>query len=583
MSAPGAAANSTPKVGRNDACPCGSGRKYKHCCQAQDARANARPGAAHAAPPSAGLKQRFQALALRGKQHGEAGRWAEAVIAFRELVRLAPDLPEARSDLGIACLALGRLEEAAANLQRAIELRPSFELALIHLASALLQLGRDSEALVSYRRLSRRAGDPLERRRYLAQALAIEGKWDEAEKELRRLLAQAPTHAEARRLLAELLSERGVLDEAAQHLAQAVEYLPAAFQRLTAVKRIEEADRPLVERMCALAERPGIDASLSVPIRFGLGKAFDDLGDYAEAMRQYDAANQVRAASERLDRASLAARYDRIISGFTAEAIDRLAQSVITPHGLEGGTPLFIVGMPRSGTTLVEQILSSHPAVAAGGELPFWTDERRGWDSSRIGAVNAEMLSKAAADYYAQLRRIGPQALRVTDKRPRNFEMLGLIRVAMPAARIIHCRRRALDTALSIFFTNFGARLEYAWDRGDLVFAYRQYERLMDHWRRLLPADRFTEVQYETLVADREAETRRMVAICGLDWDEACLAPERNRRVVRTASLWQARQPVYTTSVERWRRYEPWLGELRELLPAAEAGAQRLLGTDQTE
>ena len=159
----------------------------------------------------------------------------------------------------------------------------------------------------------------------------------------------------------------------------------------------------------------------------------------------------------------------------------------------------------------------------------------------------------------------------MTDKAPRNFELLWLIRLALPDARVIHCRRHPVDTCLSIFFANFSARQDYACDRGDLVFFYRQYERLMDHWRRALPADRFTEVEYETLIADREAETRRLVAFCGLDWDDACLTPERNGRVVKTASLWQARQPVYETSVDRWRRYEPWLGELKELMPAEEA------------
>jgi hypothetical protein len=227
--------------------------------------------------------------------------------------------------------------------------------------------------------------------------------------------------------------------------------------------------------------------------------------------------------------------------------------------------------MPRSGTTLVEQILSSHPAVAAGGELNFWGDRLRGWLAPKFGAADAGALAKAAEDYRAELRRIGPDALRVTDKTPRNYELLWPLRLAFPEARVIHCRRSPVDTCLSIFFKNFSARQGYACDRGDLVFFYRQYKRLMDHWRRTLPADRFTEVVYETLVADREAETRRLIAFCGLNWDDACLAPERNSRAVKTPSLWQVRQRVYHTSVERWRRYEPWLGELRELLPAAEA------------
>jgi hypothetical protein len=161
----------------------------------------------------------------------------------------------------------------------------------------------------------------------------------------------------------------------------------------------------------------------------------------------------------------------------------------------------------------------------------------------------------------------------VTDKAPPNVELLGVISLAFPNARIIHCQRRPIDTCLSIYFTNFSERREWAWNRGDLVFFYRQYERLMDHWRRALPTNRLIEVEYETLIASQEAETRRLIAFCGLDWDDACLAPDRNQRVVKTWSMWQARQPVYNTSVERWRRYEPWLGELRELLPAAEAAA----------
>jgi Sulfotransferase family len=154
---------------------------------------------------------------------------------------------------------------------------------------------------------------------------------------------------------------------------------------------------------------------------------------------------------------------------------------------------------------------------------------------------------------------------------PRNFELLWLPRLALPNARIIHCRRHPIDTCLSNYFADFWAQ-DYAWDRGDLVFFYRQYQRQMDHWRKLLPANRFIEVDYEALVADREAETRRLVAFVGLEWNDACLAPERNARLIKTASKWQARQPVYKTSVDRWRHYEPWLGELRELAPVAREG-----------
>ena len=165
------------------------------------------------------------------------------------------------------------------------------------------------------------------------------------------------------------------------------------------------------------------------------------------------------------------------------------------------------------------------------------------------------------------MRAFGPGAKRITDKMPDNFLLLGLIHRVFPNATLIHCRRHPIDTALSILATDFTSPLEYASERGDLVFFYRQYERLMAHWRKVLPTDRLIEVDYEALVADPEPQTRRLLSACGLDWNDACLAPHLNTRKVETASVWQVRQPIYRTSVERWRRYEPWLGELRELAP----------------
>jgi len=170
-----------------------------------------------------------------------------------------------------------------------------------------------------------------------------------------------------------------------------------------------------------------------------------------------------------------------------------------------------------------------------------------------------------AEDYLALLRRIGPNALRVTDKNPFNFLWAGLIHQALPNARFIHCRRDPIDTCLSIYFTRFASAQPFAYDRGDLLFYYRQYQRLMAHWQSVLPPDRLLEIDYQELTADPEQQTRRIVAFCGLAWDDGCLAPERNERRVRTASIWQARQPVYRSSVERWRNYQPWLGELAEL------------------
>ena len=416
-----------------------------------------------------------------------------------------------------------------------------------------------------YRKLGRVTKDPLLRRHFSAQALAIEGKREEAETELRRVLAIAPDKSGSRALLAQLLSDQGKFDEAARHLALVVDEVPDAFRRLTTIKRITEDDRPLIERMRALADAPALEVGSRISIAFGLGKAFDDLGDYEQAMLSFETGNRLKAKTLRLDRPALAAGYDHLINRCTAEELRNACKA--TNPSADGDLPIFIVGMPRSGSTLVEQILSSHPHVAAGGELTFWLDRTRADGASGPGDLDPHASARDAQDYSAALRKIGPRALRVTDKALDNYARIWRILLAFPSARIIHCRRHPVDTCLAIFFQLFGQPYDFAYDRGDLVFAYRQYERLMEHWRRTLPAGHILEVDYERLIVDREVETRRLIDFCGVGWHEACLRPEENDRLVRTSSLWQVRQPVYVTAVERWRRYEPWLGELRELMP----------------
>jgi hypothetical protein len=231
--------------------------------------------------------------------------------------------------------------------------------------------------------------------------------------------------------------------------------------------------------------------------------------------------------------------------------------------------------MPRSGTTLVEQIVSSHRDVAAGGELGFWEQRSTIREAAIADGITPQTAEEMASAYRAALREISPDGRSVTDKLPTNFLALGLVRLAVPDAAIIHCRRHPLDTCISIYSKRLPGSF-YSRDRASLVFYYRQYQRLMAHWRAVLPPEKFLEVDYEALVADREAQTRRLIAFLGLDWDEACLAPERNPSLVRTASMWQVRQPVYSSSVGRWRRYEPWLGELRALLDEAPAEATEL-------
>jgi len=227
---------------------------------------------------------------------------------------------------------------------------------------------------------------------------------------------------------------------------------------------------------------------------------------------------------------------------------------------------VFVVGMPRSGTTLVEQILASHPAAFGAGELPFWNGAAAMRIESRSAARAQDSLVRAAEKYLASLRELSPDASRVIDKMPANFLHLGAIHAALPDARIIHTRRNPIDTCVSIYFQNFGAEHFYASDLDDLAAYYSGYLRLMDHWRRTLPASALLEVPYEQLVEEPETWSRRMLEFVGLPWDSRCLDFHATERTLSTFSKWQARQKINKLSVGRWRRYEPYLRPLLRLV-----------------
>ena len=391
---------------------------------------------------------------------------------------------------------------------------------------------------------------------------------------LRHMLARDPGNAMAHDLLGNLLSEFGRFDEARECFQRAITIAPllaGCYYDLVRCRPVTGEDDGLLQRMEAALATPGLDAAQRLRIHLAIGKAADDLGDYALAMRHFDAADGVRRSTSSFDSAAFSIETDRILARCTPELIARAPEL-----GSSDRTPVLILGMPRSGTTLVEQIVSMHPEVGAGDELNFWNERGAAWHRSAPagnetpGVVKElpakEFLAKAAADYLGLLRTIAPKAARVTDKMPFNFLWAGLIHIAFPRAIIIHCRRAAVDTALSIHQTHFHPGLAFPTGGDELVAYFRGYRRLTDHWRSVLPADRFLEVDYEELTRAPEPVIRRIIAACGLAWHDACLRPESNPRAVRTPSKWQTRQPIYRTSVARWRRYEPWLGPLRALV-----------------
>lgn len=494
----------------------------------------------------------------------ETGRIAEAIAAFERAVANSPDYADAHFRLGIALEAHGNAREAIAAYHCATELLPSLTEAWFRAGALVYTMGHRDGALGCFRRASAVGGNTSFGRLGKARALLIEEHNQAAEQVLRRTLALEPGNAMAHDLLGIVLSEAGFFDEAREHFERAIAIAPllaGSYYDLVRCRPVTNEDHGLLERMEAALATPGLEASQRHRLHLAIGKAADDLGDYALAMQHFDAADDLRRASSPFDSAAFSKLIDGLIARCTSDWIARTAAL-----GSSDATPVLIVGMPRSGTTLVEQIVSMHPEVAAGDELNFWNERGAAWYGS--GAVGDEkpFLANAAADYVRVLRAISPKARRVTDKMPFNFLWAGLIHVVFPRATIIHCRRAAVDTALSIHQTHFHPGLAFPTGGAELVTYFRDYQRLIQHWRNVLPGERFIEIDYEELTREPEPAIRRIIAACGLAWHEGCLRPERNPRPVKTPSKWQTRQPIYRSSVARWRRYEPWLGCLRGLI-----------------
>jgi Flp pilus assembly protein TadD len=498
----------------------------------------------------------------------EVGRVPDAIAALQLAVASNPRYADAYFRLGIALEKLGNIGGAIAAYQRATKLLPSLTEAWFRAGALVYILGHLDEAIGCFRRAAASGGKTSFARLGKARALLIEDRNQEAEQVLREMLVADPRNALAYEWLGNLLSELGRFDEARACFERAIAIAPLLAGNYYDLVRCRPvtSDDGLLQGMEAALATPGLEAGQRQRLHLAIGKVAEDLGNYALAMQHFDAADAVRRGFGSFDSGAFSNLIDRLIAYCTPELIARAPEL-----GSCDATPVLIIGMPRSGTTLVEQIVSMHPEVVAGGELNFWNERGAAWHRSGVAGnerpfLVSEFLAKAAADYLGVLRALAPRAARVTDKMPFNFLWAGLIHVAFPRAIIIHCRRVAIDTALSIHQTHFHPVLAFPTGGAELVAYFRSYQRLIDHWRSVLPADRFIEVDYEELTGAPEAAIRRIIAASGLAWHDRCLRPESNPRAVKTPSKWQTRQPIYRTSVARWRRYEAWLGPLRALV-----------------
>jgi tetratricopeptide (TPR) repeat protein len=464
-------------------------------------------------------------------------------------------------------LQAGRVTEAIAAHHRLLEADPALPDAWYNLAFLLQQHRRYAEALDSYAKaLALGIATPeevhLNRAVILTEHLR---RAEEAEQEFLLALAKNPRYVPALVNLGNLYEQSGDRARALQAYQAALALAPGnalALSRLPNVKPLSGPDDPVFATLRQAIANPSATASDRTDLCFGLGKALDLVGAYEEAFAAYTQANRW----SRLQAGPAGVRYDREA---TEQGVDRLIAAFPAPMAgtapADGpAAPLFICGMFRSGSSLVEQILASHPGVTAGGELDLVPALAQQWQASHA-PLTMDAAARLRAAYLAGVAHRFPAARLLTDKRPDNFLHIGFIKAMFPTAKIVHTRRNPIDNCLSVFFLHLSHTMPYALDLLDIAHWYGQYQRLMSHWKALFGKD-ILDVDYDQLVAEPRPGIERLLEFCDLSWDEACLAFHRTRSVVRTPSAWQVRQPLYTTSSGRWRHYAPFLGEMRAAL-----------------
>ena len=473
-----------------------------------------------------------------GEMQRQAGRLEAAIASGRRATALDGRNSEAFYNLGVALADAGCREEALVCYRRAVALNPDYGLAFNNLGATLEVLEDKEGAASAY-----------------ARAIEIDAR-----------------HAEAQNNLGAILSERGELEAAKRHFEAAIRARPHFIDphfNLSTLKRYRSGEPHIVALEALARERHQLPEAARARLCFAVAKAREDLGEYARAFEAY-------AEGNRLTRTSIV--YDERQGEETSAAIIRFfTRETFTARGGRGADsplPVFILGMPRSGSSLIEQILASHPEVHGAGELHDLNDAIAAACNARSGGRYPQALADCrpedfgalGAHYLEHLQGRAPAAARITDKMPANFHHIGMIRLMLPGARIIHARRDPLDTCLSNFTRHFSRTMEFAYDLEELGRYHRRYQRLMAHWRNVLPADVMLEIDYEAIVKDLEGESRRMIDFLGLSWDSACLTFHENLRPVKTASVAQVRQPIYRSSLGRWKKFEAELEPLRRAL-----------------
>jgi tetratricopeptide (TPR) repeat protein len=543
-----------------------------------------------------------------GAALSELGNRESAIAIFRRALKIEPANPGAVRNMVIAMAQANRMDEAIAVLRRALTVDPGFAAGyalfgdverrrgrLLHARShycraialepdnaefwnglGIAEMRRDQAALAAaaYQRATELAPDRPEFFNSLGVALQVQGDVEAAVPAFERAIELRPDHTDSLLNRGTALGQLGRFEEACDQYEDVLKlkpnYLQALYQLALYGKSRDQA--ALRDRFETAMKNSSGSLDEQVMHNFGLGEVLQRLGDNEGSFAAYKRGNdakkkQLAENGKGFSPASHTAYITRTMTTYSAPFLQERKG-----WGVADQRPVFVCGMPRSGTTLVEQIIASHPKAFGAGELKDVSRVSVGLSDKWRGRLNypecATRVTQGEAvqmgkSYLDAITKLAPDAERVVDKMPANFINLGLIQMMLPGARVIHTRRHPMDSCLSCYFQNFRESQFFSYDLGHLAAYYREYERLMAYWLKTLSIP-VLEVQYEELVDNQEEMTREIISFLDLDWDDACLNFHKTERLVQTASAWQVRQPINRKAVQRWRKFEPWLGELRD-------------------
>jgi Flp pilus assembly protein TadD len=516
------------------------------------------------APVTQPKARNVRSLMAQAEESAARNAHTEAADYYQQVLEIKPRHPLACNNLGVALFKMGRYAQSEEQFHRAVNAEPTYHEALRNLGNALRVRGEYVEAELPLRKALKLSPTDVETQVALGHTLIMLGRLGDARDCFQKALKVRPGHAGSLCGLGQITGLEGRFDEAEtlyRRASRSDSKMAAAWAGLVTLRKMLPADSSWLKAAEQIAAS-GVAPLEEADLRYAMGKFYDDVGNFPLAFRNYERANQLqKMAAAPYDREARVRFVDESLRAYSAEVVRDPK-----PGSSDSARPIFVIGMMRSGTSLVEQIIASHPSAAGAGELSFWNDAaRKHPDATRNAGVTESLRLKLSEAYLGTLNRHSKAADRVVDKNNYNADYVGLIHSVLPNARFIYVRREPRDVCLSCYFHQLSTALNFAMDLGDLAHYYSEHERMIAHWRSVLPAGTLLEVEYAQLVSDQNQWTRRILDFVGLSWDERCLDSHTVERPVLTASFWQVRQKIYKTSLERWRNYEKFIGPLRAL------------------